>query len=360
MDDVLNRWRNRPQLIWGFIVGAAMLFGSVGYTLGTVQPFDSPTLSILFSIPVVTVVIPLDLIPRFFATILISAPYGIAYVLSTFNVPQGYQYEKLIFMSGATILLNTLIGHSLFLLDRKNFFKDRQLKKTQIEATEAKKKAEAENEKSEQLLLNILPEKISDRMKEGEDVAEQYENVTVLFADIVDFTPIANELSATEVVSLLDEIFSSFDGRVNEHGLEKIKTIGDEYFVAAGVPESVDKHAVKMARFAFDLNNEIRSYSRRDGSPFKLRIGMNTGPLVAGIIGNEKFVYDVWGETVNLGSRMESEAKPGEIRVTPSTKEAIQAQANDSEFEFELRNEIDIKGKGTMDTYQLKLKRDNG
>lgn len=231
------------------------------------------------------------------------------------------------------IISVTIGGHLVYHLFRQNFFAQKQ---------------------SEELLINILPEEISDRLKAGEDVSEKFDEVTVFFADIVEFTPIANELPADEVVSILDEMFSKFDRMVNQYGLEKIKTIGDEYFVAAGVPEPMENHAKKMAELAFDMQEEVHNHKREDGSPFKLRMGMNTGSLVAGIIGEEKFVYDVWGDTVNIGSRMESEGVPGKIQVTPATKNAIMEQDDDGVFGFEERGIVEVKGKGEMTTYFLK------
>jgi class 3 adenylate cyclase len=213
---------------------------------------------------------------------------------------------------------------------------------------------EAHN-RSEDLLLNILPEQVADQLKrEDRRIADDYSGATVLFADIVNFTPIANELPAKEVVSILDEIFSSFDDLIEPYDVEKIKTIGDEYFVVAGVPEPADDHAVTMAKLAFDLKEEVRTFSRQDGTPFRLRIGMNTGPLVAGIIGKKKYVYDVWGDTVNVGSRMESSGVPGEIQVTSSTKEAIRKHAAGGNFTFESRGEVELNGVGKIETFFLR------
>ncbi|MFB6346579.1 MAG: adenylate/guanylate cyclase domain-containing protein [bacterium] len=212
---------------------------------------------------------------------------------------------------------------------------------------------EEEKERSENLLVNILPEKVSQQLKQNQDVSEEFENVTVLFADIVEFTTLAQSLPAQDVVAILDDIFSGFDKLVNEYGLEKIKTIGDEYFVAAGVPDPMDNHAIQTAHLAFDLIEAAQSHQRADGKPFRLRLGMNTGPLVAGIIGKEKFAYDVWGDTVNVGSRMESQGQPGRIQVTPATKQAIQEQDPDGTFGFEERRIVEVKGKGKITTYFL-------
>ncbi|MFB6345730.1 MAG: adenylate/guanylate cyclase domain-containing protein [bacterium] len=213
---------------------------------------------------------------------------------------------------------------------------------------------EEERHRSERLLLNIFPEQVADRLKGNErKIAQSYEEATVVFADIVNFTPLANNLPADRVVSLLDEIFGSFDDIVDQYDVEKIKTIGDEYFVVGGIPDPSDDHAPTMANLALDLQSEITNHAREDGSPFQLRVGMHTGALVAGVIGKKKYVYDVWGDTVNVGSRMESNGVPGKIQLTPATRDAIVEQDEHSNFNFEPRGEIEVKGTGTMKTYFL-------
>lgn len=210
-------------------------------------------------------------------------------------------------------------------------------------------------QRAEELLLNILPEEIVSELDEtGDYVADTFQEATVLFADIVNFTSYAHGQPAKDIVKVLDGMFSRFDRIVNEMGLEKIKTIGDEYFVASGVPESREDHASAAAELALRLREEVEHFNRDSGESFQLRIGINSGPMVGGIIGEDKFVYDVWGHTVNMGSRMESYGKPGKIHVTLATKKAIEKHAP-GRFSFEERSPINVKGKGELTTYFLEV-----
>lgn len=207
----------------------------------------------------------------------------------------------------------------------------------------------AEKEKSERLLLNILPRTVADQLKQNRTVvADKFEQVTILFADIVDFTPLASRIPPTELVNLLNDIFSVFDRLADQYKLEKIKTIGDAYMVAGGIPLEVLNHAQAVANMALDMRAAIQMFKREDGQPFQLRIGIHTGPVVAGVIGLRKFIYDLWGDAVNIASRMESQGKPNGIQVTVETW----AQLKDS-FEFEERGWISIKGWGDLKTYWL-------
>jgi guanylate cyclase len=203
-------------------------------------------------------------------------------------------------------------------------------------------------EESDRLLRNILPERIARRLKRSDrTIAESFDAVSVLFADIVDFTPMSARLSAPQLVRLLDEVFTSIDQLVDERGLEKIKTIGDAYMVAAGVPQPRPDHAVVLC----DLAIEIRDLTKSrvfDGHQIRFRIGVNSGPLVAGVIGTRKFSYDLWGDVVNTASRMESSGVPGEVQVTNSTRRLVEHA-----FVCESRGRIAVKGKGSMETWTL-------
>ncbi len=218
--------------------------------------------------------------------------------------------------------------------------------------TERKKIEEylrAEQEKSELLLLNILPKAIAEQLKQNPGaIAEQFNSVTILFADIVGFTPLASGMSPTNVVNLLNQIFSTFDQLAEQHGLEKIKTIGDAYMVAGGLPVLKLDHAEAVAEMALDMQREIARFQRDDNQPLCLRIGINTGPVVAGVIGIKKFIYDLWGDTVNVAPRMESQGLPGGIQVTAATYECLK-----NKYLFEERGIIPVKGKGEMMTYWL-------
>jgi adenylate cyclase len=205
----------------------------------------------------------------------------------------------------------------------------------------------AERERSERLLLNVLPAPIAERLKrESGIIADRCPEVSVLFADLAGFTPTAERLPPEEVVSLLDGIFSEFDELVAEHGLEKIKTIGDGYMVAGGVPVFVGDHAERIADLALAMQQAVTA--RSASSTLGLRIGIDTGPVVAGVIGRSRFGYDLWGDTVNTASRMESHAPPGAIQVTERTRSLLADR-----FELERRDDVDVKGKGPMTTYLL-------
>ncbi|HEY3249293.1 MAG TPA: adenylate/guanylate cyclase domain-containing protein, partial [bacterium] len=205
-------------------------------------------------------------------------------------------------------------------------------------------------DRSERLLLNILPRAIADRLKHDPGtIAETVPEVTVLFADIVNFTGFSAELTAKELVRLLNDVFSAFDRLADAHGLEKIKTIGDAYMAVAGLPGSTRAHAEAAVEMALELHPTLDQICRERGTArLQLRIGLNTGPVVAGVIGRRKFSFDLWGDAVNTASRMESHGLPGRIQVTQRTYECLRA-----DYEFEPRGPVEIKGKGLMSTYLL-------
>src|ERR687886_211193 len=206
-----------------------------------------------------------------------------------------------------------------------------------------------ERNKTENLLLNLLPEPIAERLKEEPGViADKFEKATILFADLVNFTHISTTMPATKLVYLLNEIFSSFDELTEKHGLEKIKTIGDAYMVAGGIPIARPDHAEASAEMALDMLVAIDELNVKLEATFDLRIGINSGPVVAGVIGTKKFIYDLWGNAVNTASRMESHGVPGRIQVSFYTYELLR-----DKYEFEERGSIDIKGQGEMRTYFL-------
>nr|WP_017662039.1 adenylate/guanylate cyclase domain-containing protein [Baaleninema simplex] len=207
----------------------------------------------------------------------------------------------------------------------------------------------AEKQKSEHLLLNILPRAIVDRLKQLESaIADRFDDATVLFADIVGFTALSSRVSPVEIVNLLNQIFSIFDRLAEKHGLEKIKTIGDAYMVAGGLPVPRDDHADAIANMALDMLDAIESFQPYSDTPIQIRIGINSGAVVAGVIGIKKFIYDLWGDTVNVASRMESTGIPGRIQVTGDTYHRLTDR-----FMFEERGLVSVKGKGEMTTYWL-------
>ncbi|NET59940.1 MAG: hypothetical protein F6K47_28465 [Symploca sp. SIO2E6] len=211
------------------------------------------------------------------------------------------------------------------------------------------KRLALEQQNSERLLLNILPKSIAERLKQEEGkIADSFTSVTVLFADIVGFTELATQISPEELVGILNIIFSEFDQLTEKHGLEKIKTIGDAYMVVGGLPEEKPDHAAAMAAMAIDMQLAIKRFSQETGNALSIRIGINTGPVVAGIIGRKKFVYDLWGDTVNIASRMESHGIPGGIQVSETTYKHLRHQ-----YLFKDRGSVQVKGKGQMNCYLL-------
>ena len=208
---------------------------------------------------------------------------------------------------------------------------------------------EREQARSERLLLNVLPEPVAARLKQDDGIiADACEEVTVLFADIVGFTGLSERLSASDVVALLDRVFASWDSLAAEHGVEKIKTIGDAYMVAGGIPSPREDHVEAIAETALAMGPALSGLSAETGTALQVRIGIDTGPVVAGVIGRAKFIYDLWGDTVNTASRMESHAPPGTIQVTERTYERLREG-----YELALRGTIEVKGKGQMTTYVL-------
>ncbi len=206
-----------------------------------------------------------------------------------------------------------------------------------------------EQDRSESLLLNVLPEEIAERLKSGEsEVADQYPSVSILFADLVGFTPLSSQLSPNEMVQLLNRIYSYFDSLIEKYGVEKIRTIGDNYMVAAGVPSPRNDHAQALAQLALDMTQYINSLEPVAGKRLAFRIGINSGPAIAGVIGYKKFAYDVWGDTVNVASRMESQGTPGRIQITQQTYELLK-----NDFVCESNGSMIVKGKGAMDTWFL-------
>ncbi|MEB3886984.1 adenylate/guanylate cyclase domain-containing protein [Lyngbya sp. CCY1209] len=211
------------------------------------------------------------------------------------------------------------------------------------------KKLAAEQEKSEQLLLNILPAPIAARLKQGEStIADSFADVTVLFADIVNFTKLSANLSPSELVEILNQIFSVFDELAERYELEKIKTIGDAYMVVGGLPTPRPDHAEAIAEMALEMQQIVGDFSLKPGQPLQMRMGINTGPVEAGVIGTRKFAYDLWGDTVNTANRMESHGVAGKIQVTAATYERLR-----DKYQFEERGVIEVKSKGKMTAYFL-------
>ncbi|MCZ6684161.1 MAG: adenylate/guanylate cyclase domain-containing protein [Planctomycetota bacterium] len=206
-----------------------------------------------------------------------------------------------------------------------------------------------EKQKADRLLLSILPEKIARTLKSRDGViAENFDGVSVLFADIVNYTQYSSDKQPAEVVSKLNEVFHAFDELTDRHGLEKIKTIGDAYMVVGGLPEPCEGHDRAIAKMALDMLDAVKMIQTEDGKPFSLRIGIHTGAVVAGVIGSKKFAYDLWGDTVNVASRLEANGVPGRVQVSEEVFQRLKDQ-----FGFERRGPIEVKGKGTIEAHFL-------
>jgi guanylate cyclase len=198
-------------------------------------------------------------------------------------------------------------------------------------------------------LLNILPKEIAAILKDEQRIiADHYDGASVLFADMVNFTPMSAEMTPVEMVELLNEIFSHFDGLVEKYNLEKIKTVGDCYMVAAGVPRPRPDHAQVLTHLALEMRDFLKSRTFRASRPVDFRIGLNSGPVLAGVIGRKKFIYDLWGDAVNTASRMESHGTGGAIQITRATYDLIK-----DDFACEPRGTVNVKGKGEMDVWHV-------
>ena len=219
----------------------------------------------------------------------------------------------------------------------------------QTAASTAEEALEKEYKRSEKLLLNVLPKTIAEELKSGAKViADKFQNTTLLFADIVGFTSFSEKISPEKLVDILNQVFSLFDKLIDKYDMEKIKTIGDAYMVAGGVPTQREDHAKTIADLSLGMIEELSKYNKENDQSFQIRIGIHSGPVVAGVIGIKKFIYDVWGDTVNIASRMESHGVPGRIQVSEQTYTLLK-----DNYDLESRGEIEIKGKGKLPSYFL-------
>ncbi|WP_083244174.1 ammonium transporter [Leptospira tipperaryensis] len=222
--------------------------------------------------------------------------------------------------------------------------------KARKELAKAYSKVQKEQERAEKLLLNVLPKSIADKLKKDSSViAQSFSEASILFADIVGFTEIAGKFHPEKVVRILNKVFSAFDLMAEKYGLEKIKTIGDAYMVVGGLPQPRKDHTLAIAHMAWEMMDMLKRFRIKEGNlKLDMRIGINTGPVVAGVIGTKKFIYDIWGDAVNVASRMESHGLSGQIQVTNSTADLIS-----EEFSMEKREDVEIKGKGKINTFIL-------
>jgi len=239
----------------------------------------------------------------------------------------------------------------VFLLLR---FSIQQKQKIQASLMEAHQLLQVEQDRSERLLLNILPGAVAERLKNSnQTIADGFADVTVMFADIVNFTQVAEGMSPNQVFSMLNRIFSSFDELAERHGLEKIKTIGDAYMVAGGLDEGSENYCIAIADMALAMRDLLRRDFTVNSEHLEIRIGIGTGPVVAGVVGKKKFIYDLWGDTVNIASRITSEGAPGMIHVDATTYRRLRDR-----FDFEPPQTLHLKGKGNMAVYRLTGRRE--
>ncbi|MGB7339491.1 MAG: adenylate/guanylate cyclase domain-containing protein [Phototrophicaceae bacterium] len=279
-------------------------------------------------------------------TILSELKLGKSYYLDVKDTQLGHYFEVRFEPLLKREIVHHISGTSIAVVSIYDVTKRKHL---ELDLQHARELAEREHQKSEELLLNILPQPIAERLKANETViADNFDEVTVLFADIVGFTKIASRISATELVERLNEIFSAFDDLALKHNLEKIKTLGDAYMVAGGIPLPQSNHAVAIAALALDMQTVIQEFAHKYGEALNIRIGIHTGSVVAGVIGTKKFAYDLWGDTVNIASRMESHGIEGTIQVSEATYQYLVG-----EFQLEERGYIQIKNKEDMKTYFL-------
>ena len=249
------------------------------------------------------------------------------------------------------IVVVFIISTTIALFEGKLIRVEEVNQKLENTVKERTKELEAEKNRSENLLLNILPKEIAKELTAHPEktIAKEYPNVTVLFTDIVGFTKISGEMTAEEVVTMLNKMFTMFDERAQREGIEKIKTIGDAYMAAAGLTEEeYNDGALRMMRFAKGLLEDVEAFNEKSNIKLMIRLGVNSGPVVAGVIGKTKFIYDIWGDTVNVASRMESTGLPMKIHVTETTKDQTI-----SRYQYSANSEIDVKGKGLMKTFFL-------
>ena len=236
-------------------------------------------------------------------------------------------------------LTDAMKTRQAFIEEQNRLLEDRVVQRTA--------ELQAQTEKTEKLMLNILPKSIADRLKVGEErISDSHTDATILFSDLVGFTKMSAGKSAEELVFLLNDLFTRFDQRALALGLEKIKTIGDAYMVAGGIPNHADDHAIQVVKMALGMYEDLEAFNAEHSMGLGMRVGINSGPVVAGVIGHSKFSYDLWGNTVNTASRMESTSVPGKIQVSPSTHAQIREH-----FKTQERELIECKGLGQIMTY---------
>ncbi len=284
-----------------------------------------------------SLVLPLAAIAFGYGMVIFVANSG----LSTNTAVQG------LFIGAGLLTLLVVSRQIVALMDNQRL--NNELNNRLVQLDQAYSMLNQERDRAERLLLNVLPEDVATRLKHGQEtIADSYSEVTVLFADIVDFTSLSARIPPEQLVSMLNRVFSVFDQLAEKYRLEKIKTIGDAYMLVSGLNGLQPNRPEAVAQMALDMQAALHTLSQITGINLKLRIGIDTGPVVAGVIGTKKFIYDLWGDTVNTASRMESQGVPGRIQITQRMYERLQ-----DKYQFEKRGEIQVKGKGEMTVYLL-------
>lgn len=276
--------------------------------------------------------------PWFFLFVLLAAfSWKFNHLFSSNTMPMPGEVKDIFF-------LMNIIGTACILYAAMRYFQSQKERTMQA--------LSVEQARSEKLLLNVLPETIASRLKNNDVlIADSHPSVTILFADIVGFTELSNNMTPFELVNLLSGIFSVFDNLADGWKLEKIKTLGDGYMVVGGVPLDLENHAFAVVSFACEMRNALNLFNKKTGYDLHMRIGVSTGAVVAGVIGTSKFAYDIWGDTVNMASRMEQTGLVDEIQVSQSTYEILK-----DAYRFEVRKDVQVKGKGIVDTYLVRDK----
>jgi class 3 adenylate cyclase len=330
---IASRWAttlDRQQLI-GFalngLAGLAVL--ALIAVSGTTDRYAAPALLLIAIFAFVVIRL------RFVFALVAAGTYFVGYVVVvTIGPSRGTALD--VFLVGSAILAGLAATYLLERGAREVFAQRRLIEQQAIELAEA-------HATSERLLLNVLPRSVATRLKAGETtIADAYDDATVLFADLVGFTPLAATLSPADTVGLLDRLFSAFDRLAETRGLEKIKTIGDAYMVVGGVPEVSTDHPARVVRMGLDMLDVVTGLALELDRPLALRIGVHSGPVVAGVIGTSKFIYDLWGDTVNVASRLESHGLAGAVQMSEAT------WLRSGGVVAERRGPIELKGRGTV------------
>ncbi|WP_171093395.1 adenylate/guanylate cyclase domain-containing protein [Usitatibacter rugosus] len=344
---VLLYWRTRKLMLFAFVQLGLILFApfAMQWAIGNFVSSSGVSLwGLMAPVGAVTVLGTRQSVPWFFAWLFMTVMAGVFDFLLAGNVPTRVDMATVAVFFVLNFAAISVMIYSLLWY----FASEKQKLRAQVDAQHAELKLE--KDRSEKLLLNILPPAIAERLKRNEmNIAQGHADVTVMFADIVGFTRMTEELSPVETVKILNDVFSMFDEIADKHRVEKIKTIGDAYMACAGLDAGANIHyADAVGSMALEMQDKVREYRERTGERIEIRVGIGTGPVVAGVIGKRKFIYDMWGDTVNVAFRMAADAYSGAIQVDLMTYRRLH-----NRFRFDEAHEVEIKGKGRMQVFHL-------